>query len=76
MTKNRLLAVHRSFQGAKSPGFVLTHLPTMKCVLWSKLKRDCIEAQKELEKVDWSDWPLVEQRVRELQWRCAGLESE
>lgn len=67
VTKNRLLAVHRSFQNKKSPGFVVTHLPTMKCVLWSKRKRECVAAQKELELMDWSDWPAIESRVRQLQ---------
>lgn len=62
-----LLAVHKPFGAAK--GFVLTHIPTMTCVLMSRLKRDCVAAQKELEALDWEDIGTVHASIREIRRR-------
>ena len=53
VTKNGLIAVHRSFRTGTNAGFIATHVPTMKCILWRRLKRDAVEAQKTLEDLDW-----------------------
>lgn len=66
-TNPGLLAVHRPFGDAK--GFLLTHMPTMRCVLTSRLQRDCIAAQKELESLDWEDSGTVHAAIREIRQR-------
>lgn len=68
-TNPGLLAVHKSFGDAK--GFILTHIPTMRCVLWSRLKRDCVAAQKELESLDWDDTGTIHATIREIRQRLA-----
>lgn len=59
-----LLAIHKSHDGK---GWILTHVPTLKCVLWIRLKREAVEARRTLESLDWSDWEAVEQCVRTIQ---------
>ncbi len=44
-----ILAVHKTLGAEK--GYVLTHLPTMKCVLRTRLKREAVEALWALEAV-------------------------
>lgn len=51
VTKKGLLAIHTPLHGGK--GYVLTHVPTLKVVLRTRLKRDAQAAQKELEALDW-----------------------
>jgi hypothetical protein len=54
------LAVHRSFDGK---AFVLTHLPTMRCVGRRRLQRDAIAMRKELDALDWTDPAKIEAEV-------------
>ena len=65
VTKLGLLAIHRTLTGGK--GYALTHLPTWKVVMWTKLQRDAKAVQKKLEALDWEGDPEgVRARVLEL----------
>jgi hypothetical protein len=63
VTRLGVLAVHR----ALDKGFVLTHIPTGRCVLWSRLKKGATAARKELEPLDWTRPETHRARVERLQ---------
>jgi len=54
------LAVHRSLDGK---GFVLTHLPTLRCVGRRRLQREALDLRKALDALDWSDPEAVREEV-------------
>jgi hypothetical protein len=63
VTRLGVLAIHR----AQDKGFVLTHIPTGRCVLWSRLKKGTVAARKELEPLDWTRPEAHRGRVEQLQ---------
>lgn len=69
VTRHKLLAVHRVLGDGK--GYAVTHLPTFRIVLWTRLQRDAKTAQKTLEALDWNDWDSVFATVERL--RAANL---
>lgn len=54
VTKTGLLAVHKPLSES-GKGYVVTHVPSLRVVLWKKLKRDAVDAQKSLEAMDWRE---------------------
>lgn len=63
VTRLGVLAIHRG----PGKGFVLTHIPTGRCVLWSRLKKGTVAARKELEPLDWARPEIHRDRVEQLQ---------
>ena len=76
VSKNRFLAIHKSFSGAKKKGYVITHIPTMACVLWCPLKRDATQARSQLESLDWSNYENVRPTVQLLQAQFANIQID
>jgi hypothetical protein len=64
VTKLGILAIHKREKPGK--GFVLTHLPTGRLVLWSRLKRGLALARKELEGLNWTNPEIHRGRIEEL----------
>ena len=57
LSKIGILGIHKPVGSAK--GYVVTHVTTGKCLLLTRLKRDAVAAQKELEALDWTDLEKV-----------------
>jgi hypothetical protein len=62
VTKQGLLAIHK----ATHKGYVITHLPTGRVVLWTPRQTDAKMVRKELELMDWSDLEAIRARVIQL----------
>jgi hypothetical protein len=62
--KDGILGIHK----APLKGYVVTHLPTQRVVLWTRLQRKAVAARKKLEKLDWSDIQsnTLKLKVREI----------
>lgn len=59
-----LLAIHKRPKPGK--GFILTHVPTGRIVLWCRLKKGVLAARKELEPLDWTNPEIHRARIEEL----------
>lgn len=62
LTSTGLLALHR----APRTGFVLTHVPTGRVVVWSRRKGPLRSVQRRLEALDWTDLDAVATEVRTI----------
>jgi hypothetical protein len=62
VTRLGVLAIHK----APDKGYILTHIPTGRIVLWCRLKGGVVKARKELEPLNWTSPEAHRGRVEEL----------
>jgi len=66
-----LLGVHKVLGGGK--GYSITHLPTGRHVLWTRLQGEAKTIQRKLEALDWDDPALTEVENAVIEFRAANL---
>ncbi len=53
-------------------GWIIFHIETKKLVLWRRLKTDAVKYMAQLEKLDWSDLPKLQDTIQRIRDESLG----